>query len=258
MTDRPIIYSAPMIQALLREVEEPGTGKTMTRRMPWSWLKFHNGGRKLVQFNEETWNKAMRERDEIRVLKPYGDDRVAFTWTSAPYFDGHAGRPMWMAYPIVQPGDRLYVRERFTAYEIGMAAAKGGYNGSTTHLRYNADGAESKCFASPQGLKLPFDSEDGRSYPSIHMPRWATRLTLIVTGVKIEPLNAITCADAIAEGIRPASNSQTIDCDTPDPRQDFRSLWESLHGAGSWDAREVVAMSFKVYASNIDKMKEAA
>lgn len=96
----------------------------------------------------------------------------------------------------------------------------------------------------------------GRWHPSIHMPRWASRLTLRVTDMRMERLQEISCADAIAEGIPRTANSQTIDCDTPDPRQAWRELWISIHGAESWKANpELVAITFEVHKGNIDDVK---
>ena len=84
---------------------------------------------------------------------------------------------------------------------------------------------------------------------SIHMPRWASRITLEVTGVRVERLQDISEADAIAEGI------EQMPCEVPDtklwrnytpdngwtprvamPQNSYRSLWESINGQGSWDA----------------------
>jgi hypothetical protein len=68
------------------------------------------------------------------------------------------------------------------------------------------------------------------------MPRWASRITLEITGIKVERLQDITDADAIAEGVGPFANIQTIDCETESPRRTFKGLWESINGTGSWDS----------------------
>lgn len=79
---------------------------------------------------------------------------------------------------------------------------------------------------------------------SIHMPRWASRITLEITDVRVERLQEISEADAIAEGIEPGSardfwklygRGANGDMDRS-PRVAYRSLWESIHGVGSWDA----------------------
>jgi hypothetical protein len=125
----------------------------------------------------------------------------------------------------------------------------------------------------------------GAKVNAIHMPRWASRLTLELTGVpKIERLQDISEADAIAEGIRrfelrvaptriPAPG-EVLPRDAvvyapqwpahPDligesPQAAYRCLWRRLHGAESWDANpEVAVLYFRVHQVNIDQMKEAA
>ena len=72
--------------------------------------------------------------------------------------------------------------------------------------------------------------------PSIHMPRAASRITLEVTGVRVERLQDISEADAIAEGcgmLKPYSDHwQHRDV----AKEEYRLLWESINGPGSWDA----------------------
>ncbi|HFU2857236.1 TPA: hypothetical protein ACGQ50_000773 [Enterobacter cloacae] len=63
---------------------------------------------------------------------------------------------------------------------------------------------------------------EGRWVPSIHMPRWASRTTLVVTGVEFQGLLDITAADALAEGIE----HKTMNC----PRHEFFQLWNSIYG----------------------------
>ena len=90
----------------------------------------------------------------------------------------------------------------------------------------------------------------------IFCPRWASRLTLIVTDVRIQRLHDISAADAIAEGCHVYASSATIDCDTPDPRQEYRRLWNSLHGPDAWAANPwVAALTFTVHRQNIDQME---
>lgn len=83
--------------------------------------------------------------------------------------------------------------------------------------------------------------------PSIHMPRWASRITLEVTSVRVERLQDISEADALAEGVnahqdhhgRPTTSIYS-------PVQAYRDLWEQINGPGSWDANPWVwAVDFK-------------
>lgn len=191
MVDRPILYSAAMVQALL------DGRKTQTRRLATSPLAKAEAGDRL--YVRETW--AIRD----------------------------AGRRVSLsadAWPNGWPIDRL----QYLATE-------------ETPPHRNCKSGEPYWW---------------NSRPSIHMPRWASRITLIATDVRRQALQEISSADAIAEGIRPSANSQTIDCDTPDPRDEFNRLWDELHGAGSWDANpEIVALTYEVHQCNIDRMGES-
>ena len=91
--------------------------------------------------------------------------------------------------PYGFPGDRLWVRETCSLMTIEPVAGAVSRSLSTEEARqrtrFAADGTE------------PY----GRWTPAIHMPRWASRLTLEVTGVRVERLNDISEADARAEGV---------------------------------------------------------
>jgi len=112
-----------------------------------------------------------------------------------------------------------------------------------------------------------FSKATGKWRPSIFMPRWASRLELEITEVRVERLNAITEADAIAEGIEQrescAWNNYLFQTAHPkrgekitdeqhrirgyvDPRESYRSLWESINGPGSWALNPYVwALTFR-------------
>ena len=62
--------------------------------------------------------------------------------------------------------------------------------------------------------------------PSIFMPRWASRINLEITGVRVERLNALTEADAIAEGIAPFEDA----IGNPEPKAAFATLWDKING----------------------------
>jgi hypothetical protein len=97
-------------------------------------------------------------------------------------------------------------------------------------------------------IDLPRLGRADRWRPSIHMPRAASRITLEITDVRVERLRDISEADAIAEGIEESAVSgryriygrDTDGADMDAPILSYRSLWESLHGAGSWDANPFV------------------
>lgn len=239
MRDLPIIMSAPMVRGLIREVEHPSTGKTQTRRLAWR-TKINDGGH----------------------ISDGGGGQM-------DYVEPHEVRVGPSPWQRVRPGDRLWVREAWATWMHAPAlsvAIAGQLSRDPADWLYKADHPEWAAMEHDRKLLTEGNRkrEDGKTgnyvvRPSIHMPRWASRFTLVVTKVRRQNLQSITSADAIAEGIAPAANSQTIDCDTPDPRDGFRDLWNSLHGADAWaDNPEVVAMTFTVHRCNIDAMERAA
>lgn len=105
----------------------------------------------------------------------------------------------------------------------------------------------------------------GRRRAAMHQPRWASRLTLIVTAVKVEHLHDMTEEDALAEGVERLPPQQDRfgrgwaykSFWTTSPRaaavEAYRDIWCGLHGEESWDANPlVVAMSYRVIKANID------
>lgn len=126
--------------------------------------------------------------------------------------------------PYGAPGNRLWVRETWAEEFV---------DGVGEHYVYRADGERDReWFAG------------GRWRPSIHMPRWASRITLEVTGVRVERLHDITGEDARAEGIEVprcacevcARTSAICTADASEYVQGFASLWSEINGRESWDA----------------------
>lgn len=151
-------------------------------------------------------------------------------------------------YPPIRfaKGDRLWVREAWRCNGWASDVATIFYRAS------EGDGYTAMCEQWLVADHKPLRVETKWS-PSLHLPRWASRLTLTVTDVRVQRLQDITPADAIAEGIWAPANSMTIDCETRDPRDDFQALWNSINGADSWDANPwVVALTFTVERRNID------
>ena len=75
--------------------------------------------------------------------------------------------------------------------------------------------------------------------PSIHMPRWASRITLEITDVRVERLQDISEADAVAEGCEPIRPELVQDGmivrQGRSAVEEFRLVWEQIHGGGSWE-----------------------
>lgn len=131
--------------------------------------------------------------------------------------------------PYGKPGDRLWVRE--TWYCDDYRVQTGPY--------LEVDGARELtvyCADDPR----PYEAEQPVWRPSIHMPRWASRITLEISAVRIERLNDISQADARAEGAPPSHPS--IDWVSRSfgyadfSRSWYAQLWEAINGPCSWDA----------------------
>lgn len=132
-----------------------------------------------------------------------------------------------------QPGDRLWVRETCRAEEL-----ESGQDG----VRYLADNHFRPINDTPGDAiswmhMHAYGRQDGAYVPSIHMPRWACRLLLEITDIRVERLNDITFADSQDEGWPSMVDGNP---NPYDPITWFKLLWEQLHGAGSWDANPLV------------------
>jgi hypothetical protein len=135
--------------------------------------------------------------------------------------------------PYGQPGDRLWVRETFSHLGEGSFGIQ--------EIEYRADG---EC--DPNVVP--------RWTPSIHMPRWASRILLEITSVRVERLQAIGEADARAEGVTIKDRHTVGYCAgefLPPSIRAYRDLWDSINGAGSWDTNPWVwVVEFKRIDNN--------
>lgn len=147
--------------------------------------------------------------------------------------------------PFGQPGDRLWVRETFRV--MGRAT-------DVARLMYKA----SECNSFTESTRtVPIDQCNKQSSynwtPSIHMPRWASRITLEITGARVERLQDISDVEAMREGIQNLTTASHAGFGIPGvvnaqhPTRAFQLLWESIYGADSWQANPWVwVVEFKV------------
>lgn len=155
----------------------------------------------------------------------------------------------------VKAGDRLWVRENLCQRQ-GISIL--GEPMNVVEARYEADEAE---VLNEHGFNLlPWWKTSG-SLPCIHMPRYASRLTLIITNTKVEPLQSISLQDVRAEGCE-VREFWLFGADGPERQKIganvFGTLWSELHGRENWNANpDVVALTFRVVKANIDS-REAA
>ena len=209
MRERPILFSAPMVRAIL------AGSKTQTRSMVKT-------------------DAADLAADLAAAHCPYG-----------------------------QPGDRLWVREtwRIGAWHDHRPAVAIDYCDGPRRqwidVPHTAD-ADGEPFnrlvqqstedaIQTLGQRERYAWEPGQSpcrwRPSIHMPRWASRITLAITGVRVERLQNLGAEDALAEGVAqlvrdklPAQQCGEYDAIDADPVELYSALWDQLHGEGAWDA----------------------
>ena len=230
MKEHPILFSAPMVRAILEG------RKTQTRR---------------VMKPQPTENEN-RKVGAIDLLSG-SNDGIYRTWLDRTSEGKSAVCDDWNAEtwscPYGQPGDRLWVRETWfqKGYWRNIQVPEGVFEGDVEwrgekHAAYATDGDPGKGW---------------RKRPSIHMPHWASRITLEIVSVRVERLQQISEHDAIAEGIEVArivSNGKlqpntyrdyTLRNDDPfewfsSPRASYLTLWESINGPDSWNANQWV------------------
>lgn len=155
--------------------------------------------------------------EEMRTLAL--KDGVPYMWLAKPVGETIAReRRQAQTCPYGEPGDRLWVRETWKPHPDPANNHQTAYAAT-----------DKGCWPSL------------RWRPSIHMPRWASRIDLEVTGVRVERLQNISEADAAAEGVQQAPQPMATMYSAQEVlrtryRQGFADLWESIHGPGSWDA----------------------
>jgi hypothetical protein len=221
MKARPILFSGPMVRALLA-----GT-KAQTRRI----------------VKPQPANDPAKHHP----IEPYCSSGGAWNWVLAATGRG-TGDPFPCPYGV--PGDLLWVRE-------SMQRQPGGW-------AYMADGGDVMAHRN-KALEVVSWAHHygGKSAPSIHMPRWASRLTLEITDVRVERLQDISEEDAEAEGVERGLGLDTRWRDyavehlnigwMPTPRESYRTLWSHINGLDSWIVNPWVwAVSFKVHRQNVD------
>lgn len=143
-------------------------------------------------------------------------------------------RGLWQEYrhadflklsPLGGIGDLVYVRETFYRGVAGCIGAEGDYASWNTHdIQYLEQRTEN-------GPKSDINRTFMVKRPSIHMPKWAARLWLEITGLRVERVRDISEEDAIAEGVTCVA--------------EFRELWISLYGEESWERDWVWVNEFK-------------
>ncbi|TCS37451.1 hypothetical protein EDC30_104255 [Paucimonas lemoignei] len=230
MRERPILFSAPMVRAIL-----DGT-KLQTRRaivLPHEnalgqWEPTTIGGGGIYD------NKGQKVAHQGAIWHTRTGDVIGC--------------------PHGSPGDRLYVREawrstaeldKLSGSGIAAACLNAGYAAPWAPIQYEADGNQRDWMTVGTPIYLAGPPKAGRYRHARFMPRWASRINIEITSVRVERLQGISNADAIAEGIRrirdgferfhPCPTDIRFEGLTRNPVLAYRGLWEQINGAGSWD-----------------------
>jgi hypothetical protein len=221
--EHPILFSGEMVRAIL------SGRKTQTRRLvtpttsivdgqahagfEWSELDFSTA------WVDEGPSPAGNAGPYLKVPRPTGDDSV------------HRLYPRWWM------GEHLWVRE---AYALIWPGESEPADFCSNLVEYRADKPDARFPGEwPDCPESERDEACPKWRPSIHMPRWASRLTLEITDVRVERLQDIREKDATAEGFDPI----TRDCKVPK----FQALWDSMYAKSApWSSNPWVwVITFK-------------
>ncbi len=223
MKEHPILFSSPMIRAILagRKSQTRRIAKGITEETCYVGLEGHDGFVPVRDDGKET-----------PILCPYGSvgDRLWVRETSAVYA------------AVYSECGIVYRADHATG---DLSKGDGGYNFHQFSDDPEQADKDRKWAAKHSGSE--------KWIPSIYMPRFASRITLEITGVRVERLQEITEADVMAEGCRadedPYWRPSYHDPDSggnPSARLSYEFLWEEINGVGSWAKNPFVwCVSFK-------------
>ena len=221
MSDRPILMSAPMVRALLREIEQPGSGKTQTRRLAW-----------LEAWRTGTLSQPASYGVPVKSRKP----------------------TIWQS---VKPGDRLYVQEELRQWGRWVAYEAGGYEEGTLvsgHLwRQTWTRNRQPARFCPRAFSRI------TLLVTATKVEWVQEIS--EADARAEGAVPVTREDAngpVAWNYDPANGSVALSGVTA--MVAYQRLWRSLHtkpGARWEDNPEVVAITFRPVLANIDQVAEA-
>ncbi|MFP1727983.1 hypothetical protein ACLEDU_02370 [Lonsdalea quercina] len=169
-----------------------------------------------------------RKTQTRRIVSPEPEltARSGFAWKGSIYGSGSSFRETsenfaHVACPFGKVGDRIWVRETFGDAGVRLVYRADSNDGSACKVR--------------------------RWTPSIHMPRQASRITMEITGVRVERLRDLTDEDAVAEGAPKLEHLPYNPQDHKKARTWFRGVWSGIYGEESWSSNPWVwVVEFKV------------
>lgn len=258
--ERPILFSTPMVRRLPGIEKNPARWKTQTRRI----IKPQPGNPEVRGPISPIWGHG--------VPRPETDPQQRFNIHAAFPVNGKRV-DRWLPCPYGAPGDQLWVRETWAPHADEEETFRG------YHTLHGGGDYGVSCVGAGNIRPEIFYAADGGDphvngwRPSIHLPKWAARIWLEVTGIRVERLQDITEEDAKAEGCdeRRTEHWSAWDPVTEgypefftrptDPRLEnirrhadsvttarkaFEILWGQINGRASWEANPWVwVVSFK-------------
>ncbi len=233
MKERPILFSAPMVRALL------DGSKKQTRRVVKP---------KIAETLE--WFGGKADADDDRELAELLGQRTEEKGLRVWCIDYPEEGSEVINSPYGQPGDRLWVRETFSEADMADGTPVVAYRAGGCIAIGRKDSRGPDYLIHDYSFSEPVHVDKWK--PSIFMPRWASRITLEITGVRVERLQDISAADAMAEGIMAAGDGNGFQSErqagiTSATRYSYAALFEDINGTGSWDANPWVwVIEFKV------------
>ncbi|EAA7139127.1 hypothetical protein E1676_24755 [Salmonella enterica subsp. enterica serovar Beaudesert] len=198
MSERGMIFNAEMVNAIL------SGRKTQTRR-PIKW--------KQTRFTE------IAERD----------DGSLWPWAE----DCERGGDIWFACPYGEIGDRIWVRETWQV--IHDHIDESSHVEDRTYAP-SIPKEKDRYWHTVYAEHFGDESREDRGFPwrpAIHMPRWASRILLEITDVRVERLRDLSEEDAKSEGIIPSAGGVLPGWEY---RINFRDLWMDIYGTDNWEA----------------------
>lgn len=236
MKERGMIFNGEMTRAIL------DGRKTQTRRI----MK--------VQPSEDftPMNMALETDYKARWYTPGVVDKDGYLQPASKEVFGVSNENEGYSCPFGAVGDRIWVRETWSSDFANYYPNDRVWYAADNNRRLDIEVVDGvRGIYSPESdVHVPF-----RWRPSIHMPRWASRILLEITDVRVERLNAISPEDAESEGLECTNFTGFGDepglpsYPEPDvyfdplkkqwkeyPPEAFAGLWESIYGEGSWQA----------------------
>jgi hypothetical protein len=216
--ETPLLFSAAMVRALL------DGRKTMTRR--------------IVKCSLDLKSRCTNEDFRRASPHPLSVD----TGGLAHYFLQEDGTPVGVPCPYGGIGDFLWVRESAWFDRAPMDELRGTrcfFKGDEVRFQ-NGDIGRAPFLCTEEMLNL---NSSLKKRPSIHMPRWASRITLEITDVRAERLQDISDDDAKSQGVYPTGTGLFMRGQFV---TEFKALWSTINGLDSWDNNPWVwVISFK-------------